>query len=211
MGEAPASRDRFDPDSEFTGKYETEGRAGRWLVDRFYASVRSLLLPRVGPGDIVLEVGCGAGYSSLSLRQALPPEVHFIGSDIGASLLRKASARNPGTAFVRQSVYDLALPDKSVDVVVMLEVLEHLEHPARALAEIRRVARKAAIVSTPREPLWRALNFMRGKYVRALGNTPGHIQHWSSRGLRREAGKLFQVEGVAQPLPWTVLALSPRQ
>lgn len=199
-----------DPDSEFTGKYETEGRIGRWLVDRFYASVRELLLRQVGSGDLVLEVGCGAGYSSRNLRECLPPGVDFVASDIGESLLRKARTRNPGIGFVRQSVYELALPDRSVDVVVMLEVLEHLEHPGRALAEVRRVARKAAIISTPREPIWRVLNFMRGKYVRDLGNTPGHIQHWSSRGLRREVQALFRVSGIAQPVPWTILSLSPR-
>ena len=200
-----------DPDSEFTGKYEEEGRAGRWLVDRFYAAVRRLLLPQVRPGDLVLEIGCGAGYSSFNLRESLTAAVDFVGSDVGETLLHKARARNPGTAFVRQSVYDLALPDRSVDVVVMLEVLEHLENPAQALAEVHRVARKAAVVSTPREPLWRALNFLRGKYMRELGNTPGHIQHWSSRGLRHEADGLFSVTGVAQPMPWTVLSLSPRR
>lgn len=200
-----------DPDAEFTGKYEKEGAAGRWLVDRFYAAVRCVLLPEVSAGDLVLEVGCGAGYSSFNLRQALPAGVGFIGSDVGASLLRKARLRNPGTDFVRQSVYGLALPDKSVDVLVMLEVLEHLEDPARALAEVHRVARKAVVVSTPREPLWRVLNFLRGKYVGALGNTPGHIQHWSSCGLRREVEPLFHVNRMAQPLPWSVMSLSPRR
>lgn len=200
-----------DPDAAFTGKYESEGAVGRWLVDRFYSAVRGLLLPRVAPGDVVLEVGCGAGYSSAHLSEALPAGVRFVGSDIGGSLLHKARLRNPGTSFVRQSVYNLALPDRSVDVVVMLEVLEHLDDPGRALAELRRVVRKAAIISTPREPLWRALNFMRGKYVTDFGNTPGHIQHWSSRGLRREVAGLFQVTGMARPVPWTVLSLAPRE
>lgn len=200
-----------DPDAAFTGKYESEGAAGRWLVDRFYAAVRGLLLPRVVPGDLVLEVGCGAGYSSAHLRETLPAGVCFIGSDVGGSLLCKARLRNAGVPFVMQSVYDLALPDQSVDVVVMLEVLEHLEDPGRALAELRRVVRKAVIISTPREPLWRALNFMRGKYVADFGNTPGHIQHWSSHGLRREVGGFFHVTEMVRPVPWTVLALSPRE
>ena len=200
-----------DSDSEFTGKYEKEGLVGRWLVDNFYTAVRKVLLPEVTPGDLVLEIGCGAGYSSRNLRESLPVGVDFIGSDVGETLLHKARSRNPGTVFFRQSAYDLALPDRSVDVVVMLEVLEHLENPTLALAEVHRVARKAAVISTPREPIWRTLNFMRGKYVSDLGNTPGHIQHWSSRGLRRQVNNLFRVVGVAQPLPWTVLSLSPRR
>ena len=40
------------------------------------------------------------------------------------------------------------------------------------------------LVSVPREPLWRALNVARGAYLRELGNTPGHVNHWSKRGVR---------------------------
>lgn len=199
-----------DPDAEFTGKYEESGKIGRWLVDRFYAEVRQLLIKQVPAHGTVLEVGCGAGYSSQRILSWIPSDVRYVGSDIGHSLLAKSSARNPGVPFVRQSVYKLALPDKSVDVVVMLEVLEHLEHPEIALAELRRVARKAAIISTPREPLWRALNCLRGKYLGDLGNTPGHVQHWSSNSLRKQVMQEFEVVDMAQPVPWTVLAATPR-
>lgn len=197
-------------DAEFTGKYESSGRIGRWLVDRFYEGVRQLLVPALRPGDSVLEVGSGAGYSAQRLMSWLRPDQPFLGSDVGASLLAKARARNPGTAFLQQSVYDLAVPDKSIDVVVMLEVLEHLERPEAALAELRRVARYRVLLSTPREPIWCALNLARGKYVRGWGNTPGHIQHWSSRGLRRQVGGQFRVLDRRQPLPWTILLLEPR-
>ncbi|KAB8183897.1 methyltransferase domain-containing protein [Lysobacter maris] len=200
-----------DPDREFTGKYEEAGRIGGMLLDRFYSAVHRLLVPHLRERSALLEVGCGAGYSSQRLLRWLPESASFLGSDVGETLLEKAAARNPGAKFARQSVYELALPDKSVDVVVMLEVLEHLEFPERALVELQRVSREAVILSTPREPLWRFLNFCRGKYVRDLGNTPGHIQHWSSRGLCRQVQAHFEVCDVARPIPWTVLSLKPRQ
>lgn len=200
-----------DPDSEFTGKYESGGRVGGILVDRFYGSVERLLKTHASPGDVILEVGSGAGYSTERIIPWLPEGTRYAGSDIGESLLRKASARNPSVPFLRQSVYGLAVPDKSVDVVVMLEVLEHLDRPMQALQELRRVVRKAVILSTPREPLWRLLNMARGKYWSDLGNTPGHLQHWSSIGLRRQVSSCFDVVGMSQPIPWTVLALVPRQ
>ncbi|MGJ4804871.1 class I SAM-dependent methyltransferase [Luteimonas sp. SDU82] len=202
--------DSAHDDSEFTGKYEEAGRIGGWLIDRFYARVRALVLPHVSAGDTVLEVGCGAGYSSQRLLDWLPLGTSYLGSDVGESLLQKARARNPSASFVRQSVYDLALTDKSVDVIVMLEVLEHLEHPARALSELARVARKAVILSTPREPLWRMLNMARGKYLLDLGNTPGHVQHWSSRALVEMTTPYFGLIGRFNPIPWTVLSLAPR-
>lgn len=199
----------MDGDEEFTGKYEKEGRIGSLLVDAFYSAVAALLAPRLGGATTLLEVGCGAGYSTERLARLVPDGCDFLACDVGPSLVSAAKRRNPRVGMSRQSVYALAMPDKSVDVVVMLEVLEHLEDPARALAELQRVARRHVILSTPREPIWRALNFMRGKYMGALGNTPGHLQHWSSIGLQRAVRPRFRVEDMRQPLPWTILALAP--
>lgn len=197
-------------DQEFTGKYEKEGRIGNLLVESFYSAVAELLVPRLSGAGTLLEVGCGAGYSTQKLVPLLPIGCDFLACDVGQTLARSARLRNAGVSVSRQSVYSLAFPDKSVDVVVMLEVLEHLDQPAQALAELQRIARKHVIISTPREPIWRALNFMRGKYMRHLGNTPGHLQHWSSRGLQRFMNSRFEVQDMRQPLPWTILALAPK-
>jgi hypothetical protein len=88
-------------------------------------------------------------------------------------------------------------------------VLEHLDDPERGLAEVARVARRAVIVSTPREPLWRALNLARGAYLRDLGNTPGHVQHFSRRALERLVGRRLRVLERRSPLPWTVVLAAP--
>lgn len=200
-----------DSDEAFTGKYEQARGIGAWLVDRFFLNVRNLLEPVVSPGSAVVEIGCGAGFSTLRLRSWLPADVRLCASDISDSLVEKARRRNPGVSISRQSVYSLEMEGKSVDTLVMMEVLEHLERPEEALAELARVARKHVLLSTPREPIWRALNMARGKYLGEFGNTPGHIQHWSSRGLRRAVAPWFQVEARRQPLPWTILLLSPRQ
>ena len=55
--------------------------------------------------------------------------------------------------------------------------------PEATLAEMARVARRHLLVSVPREPLWRGLNMARGAYLRDLGNTPGHVNHWSKRAF----------------------------
>jgi 2-polyprenyl-3-methyl-5-hydroxy-6-metoxy-1,4-benzoquinol methylase len=197
-------------DAEFTGKYENAGRIASRLIAGFFDSARRLLQPHLAPGQTVLEIGCGAGYSTQRIN-AWQPGLRLIASDVGESLLAQASQRNPGVAMLRQSVYQLGHEDKSLDAVVMLEVLEHLEHPQNALAELHRVCRGHVLLSTPREPIWRVLNMARGKYLGGLGNTPGHIQHWSTRGLKREVSSYFSVIGQATPLPWTILLLRPRR
>lgn len=198
-----------DHDTQFTGKYENTGKIGRKLIDRFYRSVIEMLDPPTA-GKQLLEVGCGAGYSTHLLNAACSSEQTLTACDIGQTLIKAAQQRNPDIDFFQASAYALPLPDKSVDSILMLEVLEHLEHPQQALAELSRVARKRVVISTPREPLWCALNFARGKYLRHIGNTPGHIQHWSSRGLKREAEQKLSVTAMRTPLPWTILRLIPR-
>ncbi|WP_207642472.1 hypothetical protein, partial [Desulfosporosinus sp. I2] len=61
------------------------------------------------------------------------------------------------------------------------------------------------ILSVPREPLWRILNLARGKYIPDLGNTPGHIQHWSKKSFLRLVNRYFDVLEVKSPLPWTMV------
>lgn len=194
---------------DFSGKYESSGLIGRWLVSRFFGAVNAMVSSCLPQVSNVLEVGCGPGYSTKKLAM-LSGSRRFVASDVASPLISQARRRNPETWFVNQSVFDLAHRDQSFDLVVMLEVLEHLDRPESALRELHRVCRKYLVISTPREPIWRALNCMRGKYLSDWGNTPGHLQHWSSSGLVKEVSPYFSVLAMSRPLPWTVLLLAPR-
>jgi hypothetical protein len=66
------------------------------------------------------------------------------------------------------------------------------------------VAGRHLLVSVPREPLWRALNVARGAYVRDLGNTPGHVNHWSRRSFVDLLARHGEVAAVRSPFPWTM-------
>ena len=194
---------------QFTGKYTESGRIGRWLVDRFFGAIEQLLRPGLPEIESVLEIGCGAGFSTQRMAAWLDRQT-MVASDLDRPLLRLAQKRVPDTPLLQQSVYGLAHPDKSFDLIIMLEVLEHLDDPSAALKELARVAGKQVLISTPREPLWRMLNMMRLKYLGQLGNTPGHVQHWSASGLVRQVRPWFEVEAMATPIPWTILLLRPR-
>jgi 2-polyprenyl-3-methyl-5-hydroxy-6-metoxy-1,4-benzoquinol methylase len=91
------------------------------------------------------------------------------------------------------------------DLVSAIEVLEHLPDPASTVAEMARCARRHLLVSVPREPLWRALNIARGAYLSTLGDTPGHLNHWSKRSFVRLLARHGEVAEIRTPLPWTML------
>lgn len=193
----------------FTGKYEKSGLIGRRLVDGFFQAARALLEPHLVPDDRILEVGCGAGYSTQRLAGWITSNT-FVSADLGFELLKIAAEKNPGKALLQESVYSLAHPDNAFDVVIMMEVLEHLDDPGSALTELKRVAGRLVLISTPREPVWRLLNMARGKYWPDFGNTPGHVQHWSTAGLVRQVSKDFDLIASATPLPWSILLLRPK-
>jgi len=186
----------------FTEKYESRNPISNWLIARFYSQVKRLIPDNV---TRVLEVGCGAGYSTRILKEFFPKSVNYSASDISAELLNLARTRVPGIQFEQHSIYDLPNADNSVDLVICLETLEHLDRPEAALKEIYRVTRKHAIFSVPREPLWRTLNIARGKYIPNLGNTPGHINHWSRNSFKRFLAKHFKIVDTATPIPWTIV------
>jgi ubiquinone/menaquinone biosynthesis C-methylase UbiE len=194
--------ERSEVVQQYAGKYEQTGRVGRILIDRFYSSLERLAALPEQPIRDVLEVGCGPGYSGIRIA-AFHPQANLLCSDVEAELVYEAQRRNHSARFLHESAYALAHPDDAFDLVYCLEVLEHLEEPERALAELARVARHAVIISVPREPVWCALNMLRGKYWSALGNTPGHLQHWSTASLVRFAARYGTVVAVRTPLPWT--------
>ena len=99
----------------------------------------------------------------------------------------------------------LPFADDELDLAAAIEVLEHVPDPEQMLAEMSRCARRHLLVSVPREPLWRALNLARGAYVKDMGNTPGHLSHWSKRSFVRLASRHGEVVEARSPLPWTML------
>ncbi|MGD8379445.1 MAG: methyltransferase domain-containing protein [Gammaproteobacteria bacterium] len=95
--------------------------------------------------------------------------------------------------------------DNSFDCVLLLEVLEHLDDYRQALREIFRVSSRHVIISVPNEPLWRVLNMARGKYWGALGNTPGHVNHWNRHALTALVNEFGVCRQVRTPLPWLMV------
>ena len=182
-------------------KYGTRNPVARWLMAGFLSAVTDLYR-QVGPRS-VLEVGCGEGRLAHHLVTHGGRPERFDACDL--SLDRLVPELDAMITFREASIYELPYEASSFDLVVCCEVLEHLEDPERGLRELARVSRGPVLISTPREPLWRLLNMARGQYLPALGNTPGHIQHFSSSDLERLAGNVLTDLQRRAPLPWTVL------
>jgi ubiquinone/menaquinone biosynthesis C-methylase UbiE len=188
-------------------KYQTRNPLARYLFDNFLNAARSLI-NSISPLSI-LEVGCGEGYLA-ELVSRWKPIPDIFGVDLSEEIFDPGVRANPRLRFSAQSAYQLAFPSGLFDLVVGCEVLEHLDSPQRALAEIERVTRHHALLSVPREPLWRILNIARLAYLKDFGNTPGHVHHWTTDEFVRLVEGYFRIVRVATPLPWTMVLAEKR-
>ena len=163
------------------------------LVD--HASPRSLL-----------DVGCGEGVLAQRWAERLP-EGRLVGIDLEEQSIQAgwAEHRAPNLEYRVMEAKNLPFADGEFELASAIEVLEHLPDPEHALSEMARCAARHLLVSVPREPLWRLLNMARGAYWPALGNTPGHLNHWSERSFVELLSRHGEVIAVRSPFPWTML------
>ena len=190
-------------------EYENRNPVVKALVDRFYASIQETL-PRLQSGDKLLEVGCGAGESTRRIVPMMANGVHYEASEFDLRYVEILTRTNFPVKVQQESVYELQRDANEFQLIVMLEVLEHLEDYQKSLSELFRVSSKFVLISVPNEPLWCVLNLLRGKYLSSLGNTPGHINHWSRGGLRKLLSTYGRVVRISTPLPWIVALVEKR-
>jgi SAM-dependent methyltransferase len=184
-------------------KHTSGNRLQRLLIERFYAALCDLIRPlRPGP---VLDVGCGEGFTLARLaREGIGSRLE--GVDRSADALRLGRRLHPRATLRQGDVYRLPYRDGAFDLVLCTEVLEHLEVPARAVGELRRVTRGHLALSVPNEPFFRAQRLLRGKNVLRLGDHPEHVQHWTYWGfVRFLKGCGLTVLRARAPFAWTLV------
>jgi len=190
------------PAGNYYDKYRTANPIARYLMQGFLDAFDALAAQV--PIASALEIGCGEGELSIRLARR---GFRVAGCDISAEIVEEARRRavDAGVAatFWTQPIESIEAT-KAEPLVVCCEVLEHLDDPARGVDTLASLARPYLIASVPREPIWRVLNLARGKYIGDLGNTPGHVNHWSRRSFLDLLSLRFDVVDVRTPLPWTM-------
>lgn len=186
-------------------KFQTGNPVVRRLIDRFFAKVTDAV--RGLDTSEVLDAGCGEGETIERLGGLLDGKV--TGVDLNPESVEFAAKRIPAAKFQVADLTALPFPDESFDLVLCLEVLEHIPEPGAALAELARVCRGDLVVSVPSEPWFRLGSLARGKYLRGFGNHPEHVNHWNPRSLRDFLGARTEVVSVERSTPWLVAHLRP--
>jgi len=185
-------------------KYGSSNPVVRRLMARFQRSLDELF--DVACPRSLLDVGCGEGV----LVQHWAARIgagRVVGVDLEEHSIQAGWREHQAPNLEYRVLASESLPfeDGEFELVSAIEVLEHVPDPERTLAEMTRCAQSHLLVSVPREPLWRMLNMARGAYLRDLGNTPGHLNHFSARALVSLLARHGEVAAVRSPFPWTMV------
>jgi 2-polyprenyl-3-methyl-5-hydroxy-6-metoxy-1,4-benzoquinol methylase len=185
-------------------KYGSANPVVKRLMGGFHGTLDELW-GKAAP-ESILDVGCGEGVLTVEWAERLG-EGRVVGIDLDDPKLRGewAQRSRPNLEFRTEEATSLSFADDEFDLACAIEVLEHVPEPQATVAEMARVARRHLLVSVPREPLWRGLNVVRGAYLRELGNTPGHVNHWSKGAFVSLLSQYGTVEEARSPFPWTML------
>ena len=184
-------------------KYGSNNPVVKRLMANFEGTLEALF-QRSNPASL-LDVGCGEGVLTHQWAQRIDGRV--VGIDLDDPQLHEEwkGRQCPNLEYIVMKAENLPFADNEFDVATAIEVLEHVPDPEHTVSEMARVASGHLLVSVPREPLWRGLNMARGAYLRDLGNTPGHVNHWSKRGFVQLLERYGTVEEARSPFPWTML------
>jgi 2-polyprenyl-3-methyl-5-hydroxy-6-metoxy-1,4-benzoquinol methylase len=185
-------------------KYGSSNPVVKRLMTGFHSTLDELW-GQAAPRSI-LDVGCGEGVLTAQWAERLG-DGRIVGIDLEDSKLRAEWERRarPNLEFRVEEATSLSFADGEFEMACAIEVLEHVPEPEATLAEMARVASRHLLVSVPREPLWRGLNVARGAYLRQLGNTPGHVNHWSKRAFVSLLSRYGTAEEARSPFPWTMV------
>jgi SAM-dependent methyltransferase len=167
----------------------------------------------LGPGDVVLDVGCANGAHTLKAAARVK---RVVGMDYDLGQLRVAteSARARGLGNLQVFAWDLArpfpFPDAAFDAALFLDVIEHLDGRQPVLREIRRVLKSGGrlLVSGPnRESRWR--DRLRRAGLFAFQDADHKVEYTRGEFLAELEAAGFVVEGPLEPVvydtPWAGL------
>jgi 2-polyprenyl-3-methyl-5-hydroxy-6-metoxy-1,4-benzoquinol methylase len=185
-------------------KYGSTNPVVRRLMTGFERTLQELMT-QAAPHSL-LDVGCGEGVLVHQWAREMP-DARIVGIDLEEESIQAgwAERRAPNLEYRTMPAEDLPFAENEFELACAIEVLEHVPDPEQTVAEMARCAERHLLVSVPREPLWRMLNMARGAYIPQLGNTPGHLNHWSKRSFAKLLSQHGEVIELRSPFPWTML------
>lgn len=152
-------------------------------------------------GEEILDIGCGEGFVHqyfLGKEKSLK----ITGIDQNRGLIGRAKKRNPSVNYFQQDLFSLKIKQE-YDLLLMMEVLEHLKEPQKALRKIKEISSKA-IFTVPFEPFFSIFSLLSGKYLKTMGKHPDHLNFWNRKNFKNLLTEYYPDVKVLISFPWLI-------
>jgi len=150
---------------------------------RYWDYKDNIVLGEINEQDnTILDIGCGEGIMLEKLIRHYPHK-KIIGLDIMPENIQICT--NLGLPIQLGDIYHLDIPNNSIDVVILMEVIEHLLDPSRAVKEIIDALKPGGklIIVFPNDASFLLARILTLKFKEALYD-PGHQKQWTHRKIR---------------------------
>jgi ubiquinone/menaquinone biosynthesis C-methylase UbiE len=139
----------------------------------------------------VVELGCGAGGVSKELERTI--QFPIVGCDISSSILRIAKKVNKSLLLIKADCENIPIRSNSLDLVLLVDVIEHLNNPSKAIAESARISKKWVIIRTPFEDcLYHSLKKSKNDWASEWKSHCGHLWQFNLALIK----KLLEQKGL---------------
>lgn len=183
-------------------KYQSKNFLKKIFIKRFVEQIIKIIQEL--EINNLLDAGCGEGFIMHNTLRKIS-KVKIDGFDISKQALQDAKKILPNNNFFQGDITNIELPNNSYDLVVALEILEHLENQEVALKELKRVTKKYCLISVPWEPFFSLGNLFCGKNIKRLGRDKEHLQFWSKKEITDLVSRYFDIISVKISFPWTII------
>lgn len=164
----------------YFNKYKSKNPLVKFIMGKYFNTLFKCL------DDLkfktVLDMGCGEG-EILKVLKDKHPKIKGLGLDIDRHMIKQIKI--PDFTFDTKYLDTDSFSVDAYDLVLCLEVLEHIENYELALKNLNKINTKALVISVPNEPFFRLSNLLRLKYIHRWGNTPGHVNNFTITKFKR--------------------------
>ena len=196
----------------FYNKYESKNIIEKYIISNYFKTI--LKLCEKNSINNFIDIGCGEGKW---LNEFSKKGFTCIGTDHSDEVidLAKKNSLTKDLNIFKSNIYDKnftsiinkKINETGIKNLFFLEVLEHLNNPSNIIDKLFKIDFNNMIITVPNEPLWRILNCCRLKYLKDFGNTPGHINHFSSNKLKVLLSKNFKILDIKLPVPFLIFLI----
>jgi len=183
-------------------KYTNKNFLHRFFLNRFLDTV-FFEIDTLNPNTI-LDFGCGEGFFLKAMQDRGLSGKKILGVDNRKDAIERAITLIPDYDFRHLDLFQTKPDDFQFDLVIGIEVLEHLNQPETFLKHLTALSSKYVLFTVPFEPWFRIINLLRGRDIFRLGNHPEHFNHWSPASFKNFLEPYIKIEKLYVKFPWIV-------